>query len=330
MEQPKLLRYSKILKPGREFSGKTFLVTGANTGIGYAAAKLFASKGAEVIMVCRIRVKALLAAEQIRSEYEYERRKDSDAMPTEDLKLTPMDLDLSSLDSALTFINKFKQNYTKLDVMILNAGIAGVKKIITGDGMETHFQVNYLTHFLMCLHMIPLLEESKGVVLSVSSEAHRVLAKFKLGNFQGEKTYGRFLAYGNSKLFQMMASFSFERRLSHRNIHFVTMHPGHVTDTAIGNHITDMSILYLLRQCLYAVDGIESSVAAKDIYEILRQKDEYKSEVYYNRRELGEASQDSRDVVKQEQLWSYSIKLLENYLPVNMPPELLPEMNTKY
>ncbi|XP_033101972.1 retinol dehydrogenase 14-like isoform X2 [Anneissia japonica] len=260
----------------------------------------------------------LKTVEQIKSEHEYERTYNT---PTaSDLKLVPMELDLASFASAMAFINEFKRQQLKLDIMILNAGIAGVKKTMTCDGIESHFQVNYLTHFLICLHLIPIIDESKGIVITIASEAHRVLAKFKVNNFQGEKKYGRFEMYGNSKLFQVMSAFAFERRLPGSNIKFVCLHPGHVTDTSLGQHISDMSVLYLMRQCFYAVSGCHASDVAENIVEILKQREfEYHSDVYYECRTLVEASPDARDAGKQDQLWAYSLNLLKLYLPT-LPP----------
>ena len=142
-------------------TGKRILITGANSGIGLAAAKELAGKGAHVILACRNEAKALQAMSRIRKSH-----------PKASLQF--LSLDLGSLDSVREMAREFLEQYDKLDVLINNAGVMWLPQGTTADGFETQIGINHFGHFALTGLLLPaLLKQPGSRVVTVSSIAHR-------------------------------------------------------------------------------------------------------------------------------------------------------------
>ena len=139
---------------------KNIIITGANTGIGYEAALDFAKRGANLILACRNEKLGNEAVEKIKAESKNENVQ---------LEL----LDLGSLANTRAFAERILAKWNRLDILVNNAGLAGVDYKLTADGFETHFQVNYLSHFLLTRLLLDLLKKSApSRIINVSSLAH--------------------------------------------------------------------------------------------------------------------------------------------------------------
>ncbi|MBN1669125.1 MAG: SDR family NAD(P)-dependent oxidoreductase, partial [Anaerolineales bacterium] len=172
-----------------DLSGKVVIVTGANSGIGYEAAREFARQGAQTILACRSLDKAQAALEQIRAE-----------IPEAAAEIMP--LDLASLASVRQFAEQFKAQYARLDILLNNAGIMMVPYGLTEDGFERQLGTNHLGHFALTGLLIDLLMATPGSrVVNISSNGHR-FGKLDFDNlmFAGGQGYTPVGAYGNSKL----------------------------------------------------------------------------------------------------------------------------------
>ena len=158
--------------------GKTIVVTGANSGIGLEAVKLFVANGAEVIMACRNTAKAEAAAEQVK-------------ILTPQASLTVLPLDLADLESVKTFVATLKQRINKLDVLLNNAGVMAPPLQRTKEGFEMQFGTNHLGHFALTGPLLSLLEAAPAPrIVQISSLAHRG-GKILWGNLNAEKRYSR-------------------------------------------------------------------------------------------------------------------------------------------
>ncbi|MCG8315446.1 MAG: oxidoreductase [Pseudomonadales bacterium] len=198
--------------------GKLVLVTGANSGIGFEAAKELAGKGAEVVLACRNIEKGGAAISEIKASY-----------PS--AKVSLMALDLASLESVNTFVADFTQQYQKLDVLINNAGVMAPPLAKTADNFEMQFGTNHLGHFALTGKLLSLLEAAEsGRVVVVSSVAHRI-GRINFANLNAEKNYFRWTAYGQSKLANLMFAKELQRRLSEKGskVIAVAVHPGYST-----------------------------------------------------------------------------------------------------
>lgn len=137
------------------------LITGANTGIGYATAERLVKQGAHVILACRNQDKARAAQQQLQQ------------LGAGQVDLVA--LDLNSLADVQRCAAEIAQRYDRLDVLINNAGLFAKDKQLTVDGFEQQFGVNYLGHVLLTLKLLPLLQNAKqGRVINVASVAHWV------------------------------------------------------------------------------------------------------------------------------------------------------------
>jgi len=200
-----------------DLNGKVIIVTGANTGIGFQAAREFSRKGAETILACRNEIKAIKAIGAIKRE-----------IPEAKVRYLP--LDLGSLRSVQQFAENIRKQYSRLDVLLNNAGIILFPYRTTQDGFESHMGINHLGHFALTGHLLELIVKTDGArVINVSSLASSA-GKMDFENFQfdGGKGFSRIRAYGRSKLANLLFTYELDRKFKQANIHAlaVAAHPG--------------------------------------------------------------------------------------------------------
>jgi len=218
-------------------TGKIFLVTGANSGIGYEATKVFASKGALVIMGCRNLDKANKAKETIIKEFP-------------EASLDIIQLDLTSFKSIKSFTNKVNEKYVKLDVLLNNAGIMTVPYGSTEDGLELQIGVNHFGHFYLTMNLVGLLNKTENSrIVNIASIAHKY-GNIKKNTFYYEKgkRYSKMRAYAQSKLANLLFTYKLKQKLEKQNskIKVFAAHPG-VSKTNLGNHIKTGSVKWVQR-----------------------------------------------------------------------------------
>jgi NAD(P)-dependent dehydrogenase (short-subunit alcohol dehydrogenase family) len=211
------------LKDIPDLTGKIMLVTGGNSGLGFESVKAFALKNAEVILACRSVEKGEKAKADIIRNH-----------PQVNIKV--MQLDLGDLASVKSFAAAIKQNYTKIDVLLNNAGIMMPPYFTTKDGFEGQFGTNHLGHFALTGQLLDLLPNTPGSrVVNVSSAAHRI-GEMNFDNLQFEHGgYKKMKAYGRSKLANLLFTYELQRKLeaARKNTIAVAAHPG-VAATNLG------------------------------------------------------------------------------------------------
>jgi NAD(P)-dependent dehydrogenase (short-subunit alcohol dehydrogenase family) len=196
-------------------SGKTAVVTGANTGLGFEVASVLARKGARVFMASRSTEKGHLAADALRQ---------SDPAVT----VKSLALDLADLDSVLAFASDFKNESEQLDILVNNAGVMALPYGKTKDGFEMQLGTNHLGHFALTgLLLDRLIATPRSRVVTVSSNAHKP-AKMRFDDLQWENGYKRWKAYGMSKLANLLFCYEFARKIRARNLNILSLaaHPG--------------------------------------------------------------------------------------------------------
>jgi NAD(P)-dependent dehydrogenase (short-subunit alcohol dehydrogenase family) len=181
-------------------AGKTVLITGANSGIGYQAAVELARHGAQVLMGCRSAAKGEAAKEKLLAA-------------VSGAQVQVASLDMASLSSIRAFADSFLAGGWQLDVLINNAGVMALpKRELTEDGFERQFGTNHLGHFALTGLLMPALLKSPAPrVVTVSSLAHRG-GKMEFDNLQGEKKYVPWDAYNASKLANLLFALELERK----------------------------------------------------------------------------------------------------------------------
>ena len=196
-------------------AGRICMVTGANSGIGKATAAGLAEMGATVILVCRNREKGEAALSEI---------KEKSGNNSLDLMLA----DMSSMQSVRQLASEFRRKYDRLHVLVNNAGLFMLRRTTTGDGLETTFEVDYLSHFLLTELLIDLLKAgAPSRLVEVSSIAH-YNGHIDFDDLQGEKGYGGWKAYSQAKLAQVLFTYELVRRLKGTGVTANCLHPGTV------------------------------------------------------------------------------------------------------
>ena len=229
-------------------SGKTAIVTGSNTGIGYETALDLYQKGAKVYLACRNDEKALNALERMKAQGGAG-------------QLIYGHLDLASLSSVKEFSDNILREESSLDLLVNNAGIMIPPPSKTEDGFEIQFGVNFLGHFALTGHLFELLEATKGSrVVTLSSIAHRG-ASIDFGNFRLEKKYNRWREYGQSKLADIIFALELEKRLRNNGYQTLSLaaHPG-FSETDLQKYM-DKDMLASL-DLMTAKEGAQPTLAA--------------------------------------------------------------------
>lgn len=184
-----------------DLAGWTAVVTGANSGLGYATALGLARSGARVTLACRSEGTGQEALLRLRGQ-----------APAADADLGI--LDLADLASIRNFAENYLSHTTTLDLLINNAGVMALPYGRTVDGFETQFGTNHLGHFALTGRLLPaLLARPRGRVVTVSSTAHR-MGRIDFDDLQSERRYQKWAAYGQSKL----ANLLFTHELQHRAV----------------------------------------------------------------------------------------------------------------
>ena len=194
-------------------TGRTALVTGANSGIGLHTALELARRGARVLLAVRRLDRGEQAAERIRQQ-----------VPQARLDLVP--LDLASLASVRAAAAEVGRTLAALDLLVDNAGVMAVPRGTTADGFETQLGTNHLGHFALTGLLLPrLLASGSPRVVVVSSGAHRT-GRIAFDDLQSERSYSRWGAYGQSKLANLLFARELQRRAGDRLV-VAAAHPGY-------------------------------------------------------------------------------------------------------
>ena len=194
-------------------SGRTALVTGANSGLGLQTSLELARKGARVLMACRNPAKAEQALKTVRG-----------GVPSAQVELVA--LDLASLASVEAAADDVAGRTPTLDLLVNNAGVMAIPRSTTADGFEMQLGTNHLGHFALTGRLLPLLlAGSAPRVINVASAAHR---KGTIGfeDLMGERSYTRWGAYGQSKLANLLFTAELDRRARGRLL-TAAAHPGY-------------------------------------------------------------------------------------------------------
>ena len=196
-------------------TGRTAVITGANTGLGYETAAALAGRGARVVLAVRNLEKGKQAVARITA-----------ATPGAEVEL--QELDLTSLESVRAAAARLRSGHDRIDLLINNAGVMYTPRSTTKDGFELQFGTNHLGHFAFTgLVLDRLLPVAGSRVVTVSSIGHRIRAAIHFDDLQWERRYSRVGAYGQSKLANLLFTYELQRRLApHGTTIAVAAHPG--------------------------------------------------------------------------------------------------------
>lgn len=201
----------------KDLSGQVYIVTGANSGSGFATTKQLAEQGAQVVGACR----RVTAGKEAFAELKNVKG-----------SIEVMELDLASLASVRRFAEAFLAKYDRLDGLVNNAGVMHTPEGRTEDGFETQFGVNYLGHFLLTELLLDTLKASApSRIINVSSVAHAgmrgIYGEIDFDDLHfDKKDYHPGQAYANSKFANVLHALDLSRRLEGTGVSAFSVHPG--------------------------------------------------------------------------------------------------------
>ena len=199
-----------------DLTGRHIVITGANSGIGFEAARMAAARGARVVLACRNPDKGNAALERIRA-----------SSPNAQVQLAA--LDLASLDSIRKTAEDLKRQLGHIDILCNNAGVMALPHHLTADGFEMQFGTNHLGHFAWTGQLLSsVLAAPAGRIVTVTSNAHKV-GRMDWDDLHGHHHYQPWAAYAQSKLANLLFTYALQRRLDSAGTRVIALaaHPGY-------------------------------------------------------------------------------------------------------
>lgn len=198
--------------------GKTYLITGANAGAGFEAAKILLGKGAEVVMLNRNEKKSTKAIDDLKAQFGAK------------AKVSFIKMDLAELSSVRSAAEEVFKTVPKIDALICNAAVAQIaKQEFTPSGHESQLGINHYGHFLLVNLLFDKVEQSKGRIVVVASEGYKMgLKTIQFEDMNFDKNYNPMTTYCHSKLAQMIFAYELQHRIKAANKHVevYVCHPG--------------------------------------------------------------------------------------------------------
>jgi NAD(P)-dependent dehydrogenase (short-subunit alcohol dehydrogenase family) len=299
-------------------TGRTAVVTGTG-GIGFQTALALARAGASVIVAGRNAAKGAAAVEQIRRE-----------VPAANVRFGAMDL--ASLESIENFADTLRRSHGSLDLLVNNAAVmTPPRRLETANGFELQFGTNYLGHFALTGHLLPLLRKgNRARVVTLSSVAARSGA-LDFHDLQSERDYKPMVAYGQSKLACLMFAFELQRRSVAGNwgIQSIAAHPGISRTDLLINGAGAGSVAGMVRRYLWFLFQPAGQGALPTLF--AGTSPSVEGGAYYGPDRMGETRgypqpakvpMQAKDVEAAERLWSVSERLTDTAFVVDrrVPP----------
>jgi NAD(P)-dependent dehydrogenase (short-subunit alcohol dehydrogenase family) len=274
--------------------GRTVVITGASSGVGYFAAADLAARGARVVMICR---------ERERGEAARARLSEQSSGPAPELLLA----DLSAQQDVRRVAGELSENHERIDVLLNNAGGVFSKRELSADGVERTFATNHLGPFLLTNLLLDLLRASpRARVVTVASEIYSRRIDFE--NLQGERSYQFFKAYQRSKLCNVLFAFELARRLGSSNVTSNVVSPG-PSKTGFGNNMTGLPLLFTRVMKATPRFATPESGAKTLVYAAASPElDTITGRFYYKSKEL-RTKPITHDAAAAERLWQLSSEL---------------------
>ena len=230
--------------------GKTYVITGANTGAGFEAARILIDKGAGVIMLNRNEKKSTKAIDELKK------------LCGTDSKVSFIKMDLADLSSVRDAAKEVVRKVPKIDALICNAAVAQIaKQEFTADGFESQLGINHYGHFLLIQLLFETVEKSKGRIVVVGSEGYKMgLKTIQFDDMNFDHNYNPMNTYCHSKLAQMMFAYELHHRIkaTDKDVKVYVCHPGASKTSLINEKASKRDrILFSIMSLLPIVQSAE-------------------------------------------------------------------------
>ena len=270
---------------------RTIVLTGASDGIGAAAARELAGKGHEVVLVGRSAEKTAAVARELGAESHL--------------------ADFADLASVRRLADELGRRHPRIDVLANNAGgIFGKERVVTVDGHEQTFQVNYLAPFLLTHLLHEQLVAAGGTVVNTSSAANKLFSRLDIADLDAARRYGPRRAYGNAKLEQILFTKEFDRRFRADGLSASAFHPGVVASGFSGATGSAMRAVYTSK--LFARFLVPVEKGADTLVYLAEGKPgvDYPTGQYFVDREVARPKRQAEDPALARELWERSEAML--------------------
>ncbi len=276
---------------GLSLVGKTYLVTGCNSGLGYETMRVLALRGALVVGTARTVEKAKAACDSVRG------------------KTLPMACELSDPTSVRACVAQVKGQGMVLDGIICNAGIMALPKLEQAYGIELQFFTNHVGHFMLVTGLLDQLSAT-GRVVMLSSSAHTRAPRegIQFDNLSGEKGYGDWKAYGQSKLANMLFAKELTRRFVGTQRTANAVHPG-VISTNLGRHMNPVMGALFKAVGPLALKTVPQG-AATEVFVAVHPSVAHTSGEYFADCNIAVPRADANDAALAKKLWEVSEKIV--------------------
>ncbi|MEX1308679.1 MAG: SDR family oxidoreductase [Eubacteriales bacterium] len=277
---------------------KTALVTGANSGIGKATVIALAKQGIHVVMLCRDRARGEAAQTEVAKATGYE----------PDLMLC----DLGNMREIRGFCEAFKKRFSRLDILINNAGVLSIRRQMTKDGLEIAFGVNYIGHFLLTNSLLDLMISTENARIVILGSVAYKLGKIDFNDLGMKKGYTLMAAYSRAKLCELLYTRELAKRLDGTGTTVNCVHPGVVatnifikTDAGIGR-----ALMRLFRPVIKSPEEGAKGI----VYVATSSECEGISGAYFSGAEAQDVVGRARDDALAKRLWEVSEQIVGDYL----------------
>lgn len=279
-----------------DLSGKTVLLTGCNSGLGFETLRVLTAHGAHVIAAARNLRTAEEACARVHG------------------KTTPVACDLGDFSSVRRAIDAILGGGRRVDRVIANAGIMALPRLEQCYGLEKQFVVNYLGHFMLITGILEAIPRNAGArVVIVSSSAHTRASKsgIDFANLSGERGYKPWTFYGQSNVARILFTRALSRRLSGSGITVNTLHPGIIGDTNLSRNLSPLlrgitPVMRLFTKTIAQGAATQCYLAAhSEVAEVTAQ--------YFSDCRISQTTSVAQDDTLGERLWTVSEQLIANY-----------------
>ncbi len=277
---------------GLDLTGRVFLVTGSNSGLGLETVRVLALRGARVFAAARNLEKARSACAGLGQE------------------IFPVACELSDPASVRACVETVKADGAALDAIICNAGIMGLPKLQQAHGYELQFFTNHIGHFILTTGLLDR-PADRGRVVVVSSSAHNFAPKtgIEFDNLSGERSYGAWRAYGQSKLANLLFAKELARRLAGTGKTANAVHPGVILATNLSRNIPS-PLLLPARSAASLFAKTVAQGAATQCFVATHPSHEKISGAYFADCNIAQSSALSHDAALAARLWDESERIV--------------------
>ncbi|MEO7109511.1 MAG: SDR family oxidoreductase [Polyangiaceae bacterium] len=276
---------------GMSLAGKTILITGCNSGIGFEAFRVLAMRGARVVGTSRTVDKAQVACDKVSGE------------------TIPMACELSDPQSVRMCVAGLTDRKIKLDAIICNAGIMALPKLETVFGYELQFFTNHIGHFMLVTGLLDRLTDT-GRVVMVSSDAHRRAPKegIQFDNLDGSKGYSPFGNYGQSKLANILFANELAKRFAGTKKTANSLHPGVIATNLTRSMNPFVGVAFFMAGPVF-LKSIPQG-ASTEVYCATNPQVADISGKFFSHNNIGETRPDAMDEGLAKKLWEVSEKIV--------------------